>query len=355
LVPGERGLAQKLRVNVGTVRRAVTELASEGKLIRVPRIGTVVASPTALPKNQAFWTVIVPMMEYFYPPLVHAIEEEARAYGISIVLNCVGESATLERDLVLQGAEHGAQGVLLAPAIRHCQIRKPETLAYLEDLSIPCVIMDHWGLELPPTGIDCVLSDNFAGGYEATTHMIRHGYKRIATFRSNTPDLVPEFMQRERGYEAAMADHGLPVPPLSLLHAPDIDHNREKFLKIIEEHLKYGIEAMIVTDDGTAFKLMNLLHEVGVKVPDQIAVIGYDNEPFAAYTYPTLSSVEIPKKEMARRAVKLLHERIESKSRNNFRTLVLRPHMVGRQSCGKNCPLAGVSMPCQESVGVVTK
>ncbi len=355
LVPGERGLAKTLKVNVGTVRRAVTELAGEGKLIRLPRIGTVVASPASLPNNQPFWTAIVPSTAYFFGPLVNMIEEEARARGTAIVLNCVGEDFSLEHELVDRAIAGGTRGILLAPAIRACQVRTPETLAYLEDLSIPIVIIDHWGLELPPTGLDCVLSDNFGGSYEAATHMIRHGYTRIAAFRPYISEIAPEFLQREKGYEAALADHDLPVPPLPPLHARDIDHNRETFKKIIKEHLEYGVEAILVGDDSTAFKFMNLLHEMGLKVPDQMAVIGYDNEPFGAYTYPTLSSVEVPKKEMARRAVKLLQERMESGSRNNFRTLVLRPQVVARQSCGKNCPLAGVTEHHHEAAAVMAK
>ena len=227
LVPGERGLASKLKANVGTVRRAVQELAEEGKLIRMPRVGTIVSPGASASKGLPWWAVIVPSMEYFYPPLVHSIEEEARSRGVRVVLNCIGEDIELERDLVQQAVADGVSGVLLAPAFQINRDRDPESLEYLSELPVPAVIMDHVGNELPPSGVDCVLADNFAGSYQATVHLICHNHKKIAMFRSKTPIHSPEFLQRERGYEAALADHELEEPNLPALYAWDIDYNPE--------------------------------------------------------------------------------------------------------------------------------
>lgn len=340
LVPAERKLARQFSASLGEVRLAVNKLATEGKLVRIARKGTFVSSrgPDASQRTQT-WAVLVPKMDYFYPPLVHTIEEEARSCGATITLSCVGASADLERRLVWQAIEKGASGILLAPArsIRHD--REPGSFDYLGELPIPVIIMDHWGTQNVPTiGADCVLNDDFAGCYQSTVHLIQHRHTRIGFFHIAQPDKItpPEFVQRHRGYLAAMADHGLEVPALDLLYNRAIDYHPDA----IKRYLDAGVSAFVLTDDGSAAKLLRLLSHWGVKVPDQVAVIGYDDEPMDEITDPPLSSVRIPKVEMARKAVRLLRDRIETKLKGSYRNIVLRPMVVARGSCGRNCPLA---------------
>jgi len=337
IVPGERALAQRLGANVGTVRRAMRVLAQEGKLVRVPRIGTAVSSPTAAGNGKGFWAVIVPTMEYFYPPVVHTIEEEARSRGVSIILNCTADDVALEQRLVQQAVENGAKGILIAPAAPMDPVRSPQSLEYLSELSVPAVMIDYWASEGPALGIDCVVSDDFAGAYEATTHMIRHGYRKIAVFghrlrEGQSPH--PKGVLRMRGYQAAMADHSLTLPDLPDLYSWDIDWNP----KAVRRYVEWGVEAFVFHEDSSASLLIKLLGKWGLKVPDDVAIIGYDNETFCNHTDPTITSVDVGKDEMARRAVKLLEDRIQSGTRGQYRSVMLRPSVVARESCGRNCP-----------------
>jgi DNA-binding LacI/PurR family transcriptional regulator len=337
LVPGERDLARQLGTTLAVVRRAVNKLAEEGTVIRMPRKGTVVSDRAAASRVEQTWSVVIPSMEYFYPPIVHVIEEEARTGGATVTLHCIGSSISLEQTTVRQVVEKGATGILLAPAVNKLgQARARESLEYLTQLPVPVVLMDHLGVDLPMTGLDCVLADNFAGTYLATTHLIRHNYTRIAMFGDMTPNLAPEFLQRTRGYQAALADHGLSGPESLILNAWNIDNRPD----LVKEYLDKGVRAFVCGDDTTAHLAVMLFERLGYPVPGRAAVIGFDNEPFCPYTHPPLTSVGVDKKDMAVRAVKLLQDRIERGTRGEYRSIVLRPTLYARQSCGQNCPAA---------------
>ncbi len=96
--------------------------------------------------------------------------------------------------------------------------------------------------------------------------------------------------------------------------------------------------------------LVRLLNQWDVKVPDQVALIGYDDEPFCRVIDPPISSVRTPKVEMAHKAVQLLATRIESGTKGNYRSIILKPTVVARASCGKNCPQANTSVESPEII-----
>jgi LacI family transcriptional regulator len=174
--------------------------------------------------------------------------------------------------------------------------------------------------------------------------MIRHGYTKIVLFEGRTPEkskenITPECLQRTRGYETAMADHGLKKMPLPPLRNWDIDRNPV----LIKEYIDQGVEAFVLMDDDGAATLLRVLSRLGIKVPDDVAVIGFDNDRICEFTDPPLSSVKMPVADMARCAVNLLSDRIKSGTQGNTRSIVLRPTVVARESCGNKCPLADAS------------
>lgn len=346
LVPSDRDLAKQFKTSLVTAQRAVNMLAAEGKVSRLPRKGTVVMPGLAAPKTSGrpVWAVLVPDLEYFYPPIIKAIEGEARKLGVTMVLGCVGGSLEQERQMIFQKIEEGVSGIILAPVQPYgptpadfthpvSMPRPAGSLDYLAALPVPLVVIDHFGMDMPNLGVDCVIKDDFAGTYQATAHLIGHGYQKIAAFVGLAPGQPPlphEFVQRRKGYEAAMADHGLALPELPPLSAYHLDHDTATFKRYLDADYK----AYVVGDDGTAALLVRLLDGWGVKVPEDVAVIGYDDDRMCTLINPPLSSVRVPKQEMGCKAVQFLHERITNRMRGNFRSLIFKPEVVARASCG---------------------
>lgn len=346
LMMSERELASRLNVSRATIQRAFSVLEAEGKFRKLSRRGTIVAPPKESPvqPGRAKWAVLVPTMEYYYPPIIHEIEKEARRLNIRIQLNCIGDDIDIERDLIDQSIVEGVRGIILAPGTPKIHVegrqhesgtllRNPESLDYLAGLPVPVVVIDHFGTDIPSTGIDCIIKDDFAGTYQSTVHMIQHGHKKIGCFIGLAPGQTTqgyEFIQRRKGFEAAMADYGLSGSELPHLRAWDV-HNNHRALK---KYIDAGYDSFVFTDDGTAALFMRILADWNIKVPDDIAVIGYDDDHICQMTNPTLSSVSVPKNLMARKAVEILQQRIESGSRGNYRSIILKPSIVTRASCG---------------------
>ncbi|MBN1943931.1 MAG: GntR family transcriptional regulator [Phycisphaerae bacterium] len=332
LVPGERELAEKFGAARGTIRQAVNCLVREGLLVRLGRKGTIVSPATHSRNRTDTWGVVVPILHYFYQMLLTYIEIDARNQGVGIHLACSYDDVDLEREHVWRMIEAGVKGILIAPAWPGK--RTHESLEYFADLPVPVVIVDHWGADLPLAGVDCVLSDKFSGAYQATVHMIRHGYTKIVLINGSQKATSYEIRELTKGYAKAMEDHDLPLPPL-----PDISQSEiRRDQKNVIAHLDWGAEAFVIPSDTSACSAINALHSLGKRVPDDVAVIGYDDEPIAKIISPMLSTVRVDKREISRRATELLAERIQNGHGGRSRSIVIRPTVVARETCARNCP-----------------
>lgn len=323
LLPSERDVAQSLGVARGTVRRAIGRMVSAGMLVSASRQGTLVRQ-TARPRSaDSFWAIIVPYVDYFYPELVDAVENEAGRLGKRVMLACSRDDLQKERQLIDEQVTQGAGGILLAPAVsRHGEPHRNE----LGDLAVPMVLLDHQEHELPDA--DVVLSDNFAGAYDVTVHLIQAGRKRIAMVPSSVS--TPQARERTAGYRAALADNGL-SPEAPAFSALDV---REARVEKIQAAVDGGADAFVALNDHTACMLLRHLAKLQVSVPSQVAVVGYDDEPIARFADPPLTTVRVDKAKMARRAVRMLSDRIESGRPGRYRRQVIRPALVVRSSCG---------------------
>lgn len=335
-IPSERKLADDMGVAPGTIRRALSEMVSEGKLVRLPRKGTMV-SGSDHEKGKQKLLICVPKSDYFYPALIDVIERNSRVAGYDISLAFSRNDIDLEREIIVNAIVEGVAGIFLVPSLIDGQMDMGKRFDFLNGSAVPIVVLDHLGVDVKLIGVDVVLSDNFSGAYESTVHMIRHNYKKIAIAYGMHPKNL-EFQQRLRGYRSALEDHGLSVPDLPILYSSS--HIREPVdgLEMLKKYLDFGVDAFVTTQDITASFLMMRLASLGVKVGEDVGVIGFDDEPFCEFLSPQLSSVKVAKKEMAERAVAMIRRRIENKKRSEFRSIVLRPSVVARQSCGKRCP-----------------
>lgn len=332
LIPAERELARTLQTARGTLRKAISRLVSDGKLIRRPRVGTIVSPSVGRNTPHQMWGVIVPILHYFYPLLVSYLEREAERRGAFIQLACSYDDPRREREHMDRMIESGAKGIILAHSLP-CKLNN--TPDNLSALPVPVILLDHWGKSLPSSGVDSVLSDDFAGCYQSTLHMIRHGYRKISFPHGSKPSLYTQ--ERYNGYRTALKDHGISVPPEDLGTLTNLQI-RHKNADVLRKHLDWGTEAIVTSNDNTACELIRLLEDLGVRVPRDVGVIGYDDDSICTKINPMLTTVRVPKQEMACRAAEMLAERIRrNEPHGRHRSIVLRPIVVARQSCALNC------------------
>ncbi len=184
-----------------------------------------------------------------------------------------------------------------------------------------------WGAELPDQRYCSVGSDNRGGALRATRHLIRLGRTRIAFLGAT---LTPEIIQRHEGYAAALEEAGLALDPHL---TADTHFDLESAESSVDELLASGVsfDAIVAASDIIAFGAIRTLTRMGIRVPEDVSVIGYDNVDFGRYLHPALSTIS----QNVDKAGRLL----VSKLLNTGRTAVppserLPTDLIIRDSCG---------------------
>jgi DNA-binding LacI/PurR family transcriptional regulator len=186
---------------------------------------------------------------------------------------------------------------------------------------MPSVIISAPRLDIPWNYVN---SDNYGALREIVTHLAERGRKRFRLLQPQQPS--GDFPERARGYHAAISELGL-TPAVSELDYPIDD-------AAIDQQILLGApDALIAADDQDALALLSRLQRRGLRVPEDIALVGFDDEDFGAETFPSLTTVSQPLGEMARRAVLYLLSRLAGVERDAYQH-ILPNRLIVRESSG---------------------
>ena len=258
----------------------------------------------------------------FFAEIGRKIEEAAYQKNYSVILcNTEGETEK-ERWYVDVLGKKQVDGIIFVGTGDQA-----DSLQILFNRDIPVVLVDR---DLPNLEVDAVLTDNLQGGFLATTHLIELGHQRIGCIMG--PSNLTPSAQRVTGYRNALHAAGLVVDE-SLIRRGDF-HPRAGHAAALSlfDHPD-SPTALFVCNDMMAIGVLAAAAEVECRVPEDLAVVGFDDIELASYTIPPLTTIAQPKREIGRRAVQLLVERIADKSRQVQRVL-LPTALIVRQSTG---------------------
>lgn len=199
-----------------------------------------------------------------------------------------------------------------------------EALNELASGPVPMVV---WGAPVPDKNYVLVGGDNASGGYQATRHLLEAGRRCIAFFGDTG---YPEMADRFGGYRRALAEYSLAVDPDVVFDVPtDMRHAREAAIQFADTIS--GFDAVFAASDVLALAAMSTFTELGLRVPDDVAVIGYDDIGLAAYSTPSLTTV----RQNIRWAGRVLVESVLGLINGEEVTdTTLSSELVVRQSCG---------------------
>lgn len=195
------------------------------------------------------------------------------------------------------------------------------------DDGTPLVAVDpHTG----PSNLPSVHSDNLAGAITATRHLLELGHRRIG-FLAGRPDLESA-RQREQGYCRALSDAGLPVDP-NLIRVGDyeLEMSQEPARQLLT--LDDRPTAIFAANDLSAMQTMHVARTLGLAIPRDVSVVGFDNIPESALIEPPLTTIDQSIQEMGRRAVELLIAVVEGETGPN-QQVTLPTRLIVRQSTG---------------------
>jgi LacI family transcriptional regulator len=267
--------------------------------------------------------VIVPYIDRsFFSSVIRGIEEEAKKHGHSIMICQSLENKTSEAENIDILINARVAGIALSLASND-ESHLDQVLKH----NIPLVTFDRVA---DLHGPHRVAGDDFEGSYLATTHLIEQGYKRIAHLAGSQE--INIYRNRLRGYRAALEENGLEQDPNLIIYTPSsVEAGHASAQKLLT--LKNPPDAISSASDFSALGALQYCKAAGKKVPEQVGITGYANEPFTQYLTPPLTSVNQNSLEMGRIVGQVFFEQNStSDTAVKHKKILLQPELMVRES-----------------------
>lgn len=327
-LPTEAQLSAESGLSLTTVRRAFDELVAANLVIRRQGAGSFVVAPPIERRRPRFGVgVLLPDTHLYYPQVLRGIEETLSANGVSLQLASYDyrpecEDAGIE--LLLGG---GVDGLILVPTLRG--IADPQArVGQLMQLGVPVVLLERNLMGLGPADrTEYVCSDHAGGAYDAVTHLRSLGHKAVSLLTRTDNVTEPSIVD---GYLQAAEDFGF-VPDIHSVPREDWRAGAaDGLLRLLREA---GATAALVFGDWEGTMLQGAARRSGVRVPQDLALVSYDDE-LADLAEVPLTAVAPAKHRMGRMAAEILLRRLREGDECPLHQLKLRPRLVIRESCG---------------------
>lgn len=281
-------------------KKAVTELAK--KLNYQPNI---IALSLRQSKTNTIGVIIPEIIHFFFSTVISGIEDVAYDNGYSVIISQSNESYEREVSDLKALFNSRVDGLLISVSRQTTDF---DHFKNVFERGMPMVFFDRVVDSLDTSKI---IVDDTDGAYQATKHLIEQGCKRIAHLKG--PDNLLISKQRMDGYVKALGDHNMIVDERFILTCQQglIDEGKELAYQLLDS--KNPTDGIFCSQDLSAIGVMQAAREKGLKIPDDLAIIGFSNWQITTMTDPPLSTVDQPGYEMGRRAAELLLKEIESK------------------------------------------
>ncbi|CAH0117904.1 Catabolite control protein A [Paenibacillus sp. CECT 9249] len=266
-------------------------------------------------KTRIIGLIVTTLQDSFLDEVVNEVTNTLEAHGYYLALSVSPGLENEEHYLIQEDRVDGL--IILSP------IKEEQYVVELTKRKIPFVLIDNQ--KIIPSVFN-VIVNNFQGGYDATRHLIELGHTKIAHIRG--PEYFLSSVEREKGYRQALREAGL--QPFAIEQgAFAMDDGYLIGRKWMEaDRLP---TAVFACDDNMAVGLINALMQEGIRVPDHVSVVGYDDQYFASALHPHLTTVKQPTVQIGRTAVDLLMKQINGNAIRS-KTVKLEPKLIVRNS-----------------------
>lgn len=275
--------------------------------------------------------VIVPRLNsYFMSTVISGMEKIANAHGYNLIISQSQESFKKEINSVTTMFNSRVDGLMISLAY------DTKDTDHFEDLirkQIPLIFFDRV-IEHP--GCTSIVIDNKKAGYDATMHLIEQGCKRIVHVDGNVNRNV--YADRLEGYKMALKESGIEFDPALVISNKLTDQTSSEAAQYILNMKKFP-DGIFTANDTSAVACIRELKLAGIKVPEDIAVVGFNNDPISKVIEPNLTTIDYPGQEMGEIAATTLINKLKKQPTGNLDTIVLRHKLIVRESSsrkGKN-------------------
>jgi DNA-binding LacI/PurR family transcriptional regulator len=328
-------LARELGVSELTIRRDIAALAERNLVTRVHGGATLPrpAGPVGPPRRTATrWSIgiVVPSLDFYWPPIVAGARAAAAALGVTVQLRGSTYDPDEDRRQIGRLVEaNQVQGLLLAPSLEG--EGAAEMIDWIGRLPVPTILVERqpprW--TSTPRQIEWVRSDHALGLEIAVHHLHQQGHRRIGLVLSKGSPTSAHLLS---GWRTACAD--LDIADAMVVResvALGARGHRRLIHDILAQCRRSKVTALVVHSDPDALSIVQFCAEQGVRIPDDLALVSYDDE-VAHLAEPALSAVRPPKHHVGRLAVELMVSRLLDGERRPSQRVLVAPELVVRAS-----------------------
>ena len=334
-LPTELELSKTHQISRGTVRLALSSLESEGLLERVQGRGTFVRAlvlntdPNGGNRERRIGLVLNrPVTAQINLEIMVGVEQAIKARGYQLSFAYCEENQEQQYQDITRMLDDQVAGLVIFPV---SDKESDNSIELLRTKNIPFVLVDRY---LPRLDSDYVVADNVGGAYRATQHLLILGHRNIGFGFNNVESLhTTSVRNRWEGYRNALEEYQIPYNENLIFQQPRAGEGRmqsefEKFLAQSD-----GPTAIFAVNDYLALEMLQAAQRAGIKVPDELALIGFDNLGFSSHLNPPLTTVAQPLLDLGLRAGDLIINRINGQP-GPYKHLALPTNLIVRESCG---------------------
>lgn len=354
-LPSENELCEALSLSRSTIRKALDSLERKNVVYRKQGQGTFISesaslaepasaglagtisvrgttSPRLARKEKGLIGLLVPSMENeIYPLIVRGVEDVADAHGWSVFIGNTYANLERESALIEQMLEREVDGLIIEPT--QALLDKPGTrnFQHLLEWGRPCVLIDN---DIPGLSYSRVIIDDFAGGRSAAEFLLSKGHTRVAYIYKES---VLAGADRLNGFVAGLNAAGIGMDPSLVIAYAESDEPLVPGYVYTSELLRRPDRptAIFYFNDELAFHGIRAIRDLGLKYPEDVSIIGFDNVKTSALPDIRLTTIEHPKYFAGKWAADILFDQIQAGPASIRRRVNFLPEIVDRGSVGE--------------------
>ncbi|QVY63515.1 GntR family transcriptional regulator [Cytobacillus gottheilii] len=338
-IQSENELIKRFEVSRHTIRKAIGDLIHEGWLYSEQGAGTFCSNqihedPNSHSKSsgKSIGVITTYISDYIFPSIIKGIESYLTNHGFSLILACTDNDLEKEKQCLEMMLNRNIDGLIIEPTKSSSFNPNINYYLQLEQNQIPYLMINQFYSQLNPPHL---ILDDEKGGFLATEHLIKQGHVNIVGF-FKTDDL--QGINRMKGFIRAFRENNISLFPEMIITYTTEDDNEELLNKMKNRLIPTDTAptGIICYNDTLALKILDLLRTLGIKIPEDISIVGYDDSYLAEASEIKLTSITHPKTQMGLDAAKWIVSAVENKNSPKLRqdSIIYNPVLIERSSTG---------------------
>ncbi|HIW34460.1 MAG TPA: LacI family transcriptional regulator [Candidatus Paenibacillus intestinavium] len=325
-------VAEKAGVSIATVSKVINDTGriSEKTRKKIVKImedleyqPSAVASALSGKSTFTIGLTLPDLANPYFAEIARAIEDRGREYGFNVLMCSTDNDARKEEEYYRLFMKKRVDGIIMVSREEQDTMVKK-----ILNEKVPLVMISREIFSVPVTS---VMVDDYYGGFQAGSHLVKQDHQKIAVITENLKELGSK--ERLRGCTDAMKEAKLEMLPEYIVEGGYTVEGGKKATKGLLQQ-QYPPTAIFACNDILAIGAIQAVRELGLQVPKDISVIGYDNTILATIVDPPLTTIAQPIQDIGERSVAILVQQIQSKE-NVRQRVVLMPDLIVRSSTSK--------------------